>query len=112
MEVIVFSKVPTVEPVPGSLFLIPPNVPRAAGATPYLSMVITLLSVAYTFAGESTHRDIEYARVGDVSLKLDLISCHNASKDDRPPPVAQASSAASLFFLDYYRLAALAACAT
>jgi acetyl esterase/lipase len=40
--------------------------------TPYLSMVLASLSVAYTFAGEPSHRDIEYARVGDVSLKLDL----------------------------------------
>ena len=39
---------------------------------PYFSMVIALLCVASTFAAEPTHRDIEYARVGDVSLKLDL----------------------------------------
>ena len=38
----------------------------------YVSMVIALLCVPYTFAAEPTHRDIEYARVGDVSLKLDL----------------------------------------
>lgn len=72
MEVIDFSKVPTSEPVPGSLVLIPPYVPRGTGTIPYLSTVLALLSVAYTFAGEPSHRDIEYARVGDVSLKLDL----------------------------------------
>ena len=38
----------------------------------YLSMVIALLCVSYTLAAEPTHRNIEYARVGDVSLKLDL----------------------------------------
>ena len=31
-----------------------------------------LLSVVSAFAAEPTYRDIEYARVGDVSLKLDL----------------------------------------
>lgn len=72
MEIIDFSKVPTSESTPGSLFRIPPNVPCGAAAKPYLSMALALLSVAYTFAGESSHRDIEYARVGDVSLKLDL----------------------------------------
>ena len=38
----------------------------------YFSMVIVLLSVAYTSAAEPSHRDIEYARIADVSLKLDL----------------------------------------
>ena len=39
---------------------------------PYASAVIALLSVASTFATEATQRDIEYARIGDISLKLDL----------------------------------------
>lgn len=48
---------------------------------PYFSMAIALLLVPYTFAAEPTHRDIEYARVGDVSLKLDLY----LSKQAKPP---------------------------
>ncbi len=32
MEIIDFSKVPTIEPVPVSLSLIPPNVPRGVGS--------------------------------------------------------------------------------
>ena len=48
---------------------------------PYFSMAIALLLVPYTFAAEPTHRDIEYARVGDVSLKLDLF----LPKQAKPP---------------------------
>ncbi len=49
--------------------------------TPYVSTVIALLSVAFTFAAEPTQRDIEYARVGDFSLKLDL---HLPQQADAP----------------------------
>jgi len=47
----------------------------------YVSTVIALLSVTYTFATEPTQRDVEYARIGDVSLKLDL---HFPEQADSP----------------------------
>jgi hypothetical protein len=49
--------------------------------TPYLSLFLAALSVVTTCAGEPTHRDIEYARVGDVALKLDL---HLPRQTDAP----------------------------